>query len=49
MNEDQYWRDYFSGRSLKKYGDKTIKEIQLNRWQSQDPSFFAQQKKETDE
>lgn len=52
MNEDQYWKDFMTGRSLKKYGVKTIKEIKLDRWQSQDISFFAaeaQKKKDQNE
>jgi len=39
--EDQYWKDFNNGKNLDKYGIKTIKVIMLDRWQSQDPSFFA--------
>jgi hypothetical protein len=41
MNEDQYWKDFLAGKSLEKYGVKIIKEFKLDRWQSQDHSFFA--------
>jgi hypothetical protein len=41
MNEEQYWKDFLSGRSLEKYGVKIIKTFMLDRWQSQDVAFFA--------
>ena len=46
MNEDQYWKDFLSGKTLTKYKVKTIKKFMLDRWQIQDPSFFARQTKE---
>lgn len=49
MNEDQYWKDFLAGRSLKKYGVKTIKTLKLDRWQSQDPVFFANEQRKQNE
>jgi len=48
MNEEQFWKDFNDGKSLDKYGIKTVKVLILDRWQSQDPAFFALKKKEED-
>lgn len=32
MNEDQYWRDFAAGRSLKKYGVKTVKQWHIDKF-----------------
>ena len=36
MSEDQYWKDFITGRSLKKYKVKTVQTFMLDRWQVED-------------
>ena len=36
VNEEQYWQDFFWGKSLKKYGDETITTYHIDKFAASD-------------
>jgi hypothetical protein len=44
MNEDDFWRDFFNGRSLEKYKVKTVNKFFADRWQIEEV-YYPKEKK----